>query len=117
MMKIRQNVLDHARKNSIRYVFFVDTDNFLTNPDTLNVLLSRKKTIVGPMLRVTAEVAYSNYWAGTEMSSSVLNLDSTIKNRKIFSSNHANAHMFVMPSLKFRLLKPYCLNLCLCLQE
>ncbi|XP_063686182.1 procollagen galactosyltransferase 2-like [Bolinopsis microptera] len=67
MMKIRQNVLDHARKNSLRYVFFVDTDNFITNPETLNVLLSREKTIVGPMLRVTNEVAYSNYWAGMTM--------------------------------------------------
>ena len=64
MMKIRQNVLDHAREKAIRYVFFVDTDNFITNPETLNVLLSRKKTIVGPMLRVKNDVAYSNYWSG-----------------------------------------------------
>ena len=65
MMRIRQKVIDHARIRDIRYVFFVDSDNFLTNPDTLAVLIGRKKTIVGPMLVVKKDVAYSNYWAGT----------------------------------------------------
>ena len=63
-MKLRQNVLDYARQHNIRYVFFVDTDNFITNPDTLNILISRNKGIVAPMLKINKDVLYSNYWAG-----------------------------------------------------
>ena len=64
LMKIRQNVLDHARSRNIRYVFFVDTDNFIINPNTLQVLINRKKPIVAPMLIVKEKIAYSNFWCG-----------------------------------------------------
>ena len=52
-MKIRQNALEHARASAhIRYIFFVDTDNFITNPNTLRTLISREKGIVAPMLTI-----------------------------------------------------------------
>ena len=62
-MKIRQNVLDEAKSRDVNYVFFVDTDNFITNPETLNILISRKVGIVAPMLKAKNRVSYSNYWA------------------------------------------------------
>lgn len=64
IMKVRQAALDHGRAAGVKYLFVVDTDNFLTNPETLNILISRKKNIVAPMLTITDAVAYSNYWAG-----------------------------------------------------
>lgn len=41
---------------------FADTDNVLTNPDTLNLLIAENKSVVAPMLDSTG--AYSNFWCG-----------------------------------------------------
>lgn len=40
----------------------LDADAFLTNPDTLNLLISKNKTVVAPLL--TSDGLYSNFWAG-----------------------------------------------------
>ncbi|KAF3823350.1 hypothetical protein GH733_010786 [Mirounga leonina] len=41
---------------------FIDVDNFLTNPQTLNLMIAENKTIVAPMLESRA--LYSNFWCG-----------------------------------------------------
>lgn len=41
---------------------YADTDNILTNPDTLNLLIAENKSVIAPML--DSQGAYSNYWCG-----------------------------------------------------
>ncbi|XP_064416916.1 procollagen galactosyltransferase 1 [Latimeria chalumnae] len=62
VMKLRQAALNSAREMWADYILFVDTDNLLTNPETLNLLIAENKTVVAPMLESRA--AYSNFWCG-----------------------------------------------------
>lgn len=41
---------------------YADTDNILTNPDTLNLLIAENKSVIAPMLH--SQGAYSNFWCG-----------------------------------------------------
>lgn len=41
---------------------YADTDNILTNPDTLNLMIAENKSVIAPML--DSQGAYSNYWCG-----------------------------------------------------
>lgn len=41
---------------------YSDTDNILTNPDTLQLLMAENKSVIAPML--DSQSAYSNYWCG-----------------------------------------------------
>lgn len=55
-------------KNSFSFVFsvsviqYADTDNILTNPESLNLLIAENKSVIAPML--DSPGAYSNYWCG-----------------------------------------------------
>jgi collagen beta-1,O-galactosyltransferase len=40
----------------------LDADIFLTNPNTLNLLISKNETVVAPLLK--SDGMYSNFWAG-----------------------------------------------------
>uniref|UniRef100_A0A8C5MHE2 procollagen galactosyltransferase n=1 Tax=Leptobrachium leishanense TaxID=445787 RepID=A0A8C5MHE2_9ANUR len=62
MMKLRQAALRTAREKWSDYILFADADNFLTNPQTLNLLISENMTIVSPMLE--SRTLYSNFWCG-----------------------------------------------------
>ncbi|XP_059848159.1 procollagen galactosyltransferase 1 isoform X1 [Hypanus sabinus] len=62
VMKLRQAALKAARDRWADYILFVDTDNFLTNPNTLTLLIAENKTVVAPML--DSRSAYSNFWCG-----------------------------------------------------
>ncbi|KAE8619650.1 hypothetical protein XENTR_v10009886 [Xenopus tropicalis] len=62
IMKLRQAALTSAREMWADYIFFLDADNLLTNPETLNRLIAENKTIVAPMMESRA--AYSNFWCG-----------------------------------------------------
>ncbi|KAF7243946.1 Procollagen galactosyltransferase 1 [Varanus komodoensis] len=62
VMKLRQAALHHARDIWADYILFVDSDNLLTNPDTLSLLIAENKTVVAPML--DSRAAYSNFWCG-----------------------------------------------------
>ncbi|KAG9488701.1 procollagen galactosyltransferase 1 [Eleutherodactylus coqui] len=62
VMKLRQAALTSAREMWADYIFFLDADNLLTNPDTLSLLIAENKTVVAPMLESRA--AYSNFWCG-----------------------------------------------------
>ncbi|XP_030876456.1 procollagen galactosyltransferase 2 [Leptonychotes weddellii] len=62
VMKLRQAALRTAREKWSDYILFIDVDNFLTNPQTLNLMIAENKTIVAPMLESRA--LYSNFWCG-----------------------------------------------------
>ncbi|KAH0628959.1 hypothetical protein JD844_010627 [Phrynosoma platyrhinos] len=62
IMKLRQAALQSARDIWADYILFVDSDNLLTNPDTLGLLIAENKTVVAPML--DSRAAYSNFWCG-----------------------------------------------------
>uniref|UniRef100_A0A8V0Y5H9 Collagen beta(1-O)galactosyltransferase 1 n=2 Tax=Galloanserae TaxID=1549675 RepID=A0A8V0Y5H9_CHICK len=62
VMKLRQAALRAAREKWSDYVLFLDTDNLLTNPETLNLLIAENKTLVAPMLE--SRFLYSNFWCG-----------------------------------------------------
>ncbi|XP_062891934.1 procollagen galactosyltransferase 1-like [Mobula hypostoma] len=62
VMKLRQAALKAARDRWADYILFIDADNFLTNPNTLTLLIAENKTVVAPML--DSRSAYSNFWCG-----------------------------------------------------
>ncbi|XP_073439011.1 procollagen galactosyltransferase 2 isoform X1 [Dendrobates tinctorius] len=62
VMKLRQAALRTAREKWSDFIFYIDVDNFITNPQTLNHLIEENKTIVAPMLE--SRTLYSNFWCG-----------------------------------------------------
>lgn len=67
VLKLRQNALEEAKKLWANYILFIDSDNFLLNSETLNILMKEEKTIVAPMLRnFHSKSAYSNFWGGVD---------------------------------------------------
>ncbi|XP_078082417.1 procollagen galactosyltransferase 2 [Mustelus asterias] len=62
IMKLKQAALKSARKQWADYILFLDTDNILTNDQTLKLLIAENKTVVAPML--VSQTAYSNFWCG-----------------------------------------------------
>ncbi|KAM8930191.1 procollagen galactosyltransferase 2 [Pelodytes ibericus] len=62
VMKLRQAALRTAREKWSDYILYIDADNFLTNPQTLNLLIRENKTMVSPMLE--SRTLYSNFWCG-----------------------------------------------------
>ncbi|XP_065265570.1 procollagen galactosyltransferase 2 [Emys orbicularis] len=62
VMKLRQAALRTAREKWSDYIMFVDADNLLTNPETLNLMIAENKTVVAPMLE--SRSLYSNFWCG-----------------------------------------------------
>ncbi|KAJ8339021.1 hypothetical protein SKAU_G00358070 [Synaphobranchus kaupii] len=62
VMKLKQAVLKFAKKRWADYLLYADTDNILTNPETLNLLVAENKSVIAPML--DSQTAYSNYWCG-----------------------------------------------------
>ncbi|XP_011498095.1 PREDICTED: glycosyltransferase 25 family member isoform X2 [Ceratosolen solmsi marchali] len=62
IIKLREEVLNYARKIWADFIFMLDADIFLTNPNTLNLLISKNVTVVAPILK--SDGMYSNFWAG-----------------------------------------------------
>ncbi|XP_078282096.1 procollagen galactosyltransferase 1 isoform X2 [Rhinoraja longicauda] len=62
IMKLKQAALKSARKQWADYILYVDTDNILTNNQTLNLLMAENKTLIAPLLM--SQTAYSNFWCG-----------------------------------------------------
>ncbi|XP_030290464.1 procollagen galactosyltransferase 2 isoform X2 [Sparus aurata] len=62
VMKLRQAALKSARERWADYILFVDSDNLLTNPRVLNLLMAENLTLVAPMLE--SRSLYSNFWCG-----------------------------------------------------
>ncbi|XP_041915916.1 probable inactive glycosyltransferase 25 family member 3 [Alosa sapidissima] len=62
LMKLKQGALTFAKKRWADYILYADTDNILTNPETLNLLMAENKSVIAPML--DSQSAYSNFWCG-----------------------------------------------------
>ncbi|KAF6727439.1 Procollagen galactosyltransferase 2 [Oryzias melastigma] len=62
VMKLRQAALRTARERWADYILFADTDNLLTNPRVLDLLIAENLTLVAPMLE--SRSLYSNFWCG-----------------------------------------------------
>lgn len=62
VIKLKEEAINHARKMWADFVFILDADAFLTNPRTLDHLVSKNLTIVAPLLK--SDGMYSNFWAG-----------------------------------------------------
>ncbi|XP_033643048.1 procollagen galactosyltransferase 1-like [Asterias rubens] len=62
LIQLRQTALQEARRQWADYLFAVDVDNFLENPDVLMQLMAHQKTVIAPMLESTK--MYSNFWGG-----------------------------------------------------
>uniref|UniRef100_A0A4W3GK77 Cerebral endothelial cell adhesion molecule n=1 Tax=Callorhinchus milii TaxID=7868 RepID=A0A4W3GK77_CALMI len=62
VMKLKQAALKTARKQWADYIMYVDTDNILSNDQTLKLMIAENKTVVAPMLE--SQTAYSNFWCG-----------------------------------------------------
>ncbi|XP_012689568.2 probable inactive glycosyltransferase 25 family member 3 [Clupea harengus] len=62
LMKLKQGALTFAKKRWADYILYADTDNILTNPETLNLMMAENKSVVAPML--DSQSAYSNFWCG-----------------------------------------------------
>ncbi|KAJ7993017.1 hypothetical protein DPEC_G00268080 [Dallia pectoralis] len=62
VMKLRQAALKAARERWADYILFADSDNLLTNPRVLSLLMAENLTLVAPMLE--SRSLYSNFWCG-----------------------------------------------------
>ncbi|KAG7235695.1 hypothetical protein INR49_002325 [Caranx melampygus] len=62
VMKLRQAALKAARERWADYILFVDSDNLLTNPRVLKLMMAENLTLVAPMLE--SRSLYSNFWCG-----------------------------------------------------
>ncbi|KAI1891637.1 hypothetical protein AGOR_G00145830 [Albula goreensis] len=62
VMKLRQAALRAARERWADYILFVDSDNLLTNPRVLTLMMAENLTLVAPMLE--SRSLYSNFWCG-----------------------------------------------------
>ncbi|XP_048833497.1 procollagen galactosyltransferase 2 isoform X1 [Brienomyrus brachyistius] len=62
VMKLRQAALRAAREHWADYILFADSDNLLTNPRVLTLLIAENRTLVAPMLE--SRSLYSNFWCG-----------------------------------------------------
>ncbi|KAM6921584.1 procollagen galactosyltransferase 2 [Xenentodon cancila] len=62
VMKLRQAALKAAREQWADYILFVDSDNLLTNPRVLDLLMAENLTLVAPMIE--SRSLYSNFWCG-----------------------------------------------------
>lgn len=61
LIDLKEGSLEAARNLGLDFIFFVDTDNLLTNENVLLELVESGKTITSPMLDCVD--GYSNYWA------------------------------------------------------
>ncbi|KAG8296484.1 hypothetical protein J6590_056043 [Homalodisca vitripennis] len=59
---LREQALAFGRRSWADYVWFLDSDVFVTNPRTLHQLISKNHVVTAPMLR--SDGLYSNFWCG-----------------------------------------------------
>uniref|UniRef100_A0A2I3GCQ5 Cerebral endothelial cell adhesion molecule n=1 Tax=Nomascus leucogenys TaxID=61853 RepID=A0A2I3GCQ5_NOMLE len=62
LMELKQEALTFARDWGADYILFADTDNILTNNQTLRLLVGQGLPVVAPML--DSQTYYSNFWCG-----------------------------------------------------
>lgn len=78
---LKMAALRSAETMGADYVFFLDADAILMNPETLKYLISLELAVVAPMLNTTA--SYSNFWAGMDANGQNQHIDrySVIRDR------------------------------------
>ncbi|CAG7838617.1 unnamed protein product [Allacma fusca] len=64
VIRLKEAALQIARKIWADYIWFLDADAFIVDPQTLRRLISKKKDIVAPML--SSGGLYSNFWGGMQ---------------------------------------------------
>ncbi|KAM9642469.1 inactive glycosyltransferase 25 family member 3 [Trichechus inunguis] len=62
LMELKQEALTFSRDWGADYILFADTDNILTNNQTLQLLMEQGLPVVAPML--DSQTYYSNFWCG-----------------------------------------------------
>ncbi|XP_061071565.1 procollagen galactosyltransferase 2 [Conger conger] len=62
VMKLKQAALNFAKRRWADYILYADTDNILTNPKTLSLMVAENRSVIAPMM--DSQTAYSNYWCG-----------------------------------------------------
>ena len=60
LVKLKEEAMLHAKKQSADYVLFLDMDVYLTDPNVIYYLINKNETVVSPML--TSLDTYSNFW-------------------------------------------------------
>lgn len=60
VIELRQEALDYARYRWSDYLFMLDADVYLTEPNTLEFLVMKQEPIIAPMLH--SQGMYSNFW-------------------------------------------------------
>uniref|UniRef100_A0A8C4WZZ5 Glycosyl transferase family 25 domain-containing protein n=1 Tax=Eptatretus burgeri TaxID=7764 RepID=A0A8C4WZZ5_EPTBU len=75
VMRLRQEALNAAHAMHADYVLFVDSDNVLSNRETIQLLMDERLPIVSPML--SSRTTYSNFW-------SAINADGTRKRSMLY---------------------------------
>ncbi|XP_031840465.1 glycosyltransferase 25 family member isoform X2 [Nomia melanderi] len=80
VINLRESCLNAGRNIWADFVLMLDADVFLTNPYTLDKLISKNETVVSPLLK--SDGMYSNFWAG--MNSNYYYLRTDKYNRILF---------------------------------
>ncbi|PSN54543.1 Glycosyltransferase 25 family member [Blattella germanica] len=62
IIQLREEALAAARQKWADYIWFLDGDVFITNPECLKILISKDYTVAAPMLK--SDGLYSNFWCG-----------------------------------------------------
>lgn len=62
IINLRQAALEYARQIWSDYILMIDSDVFLTNPNTLKSLIEKDQVAIAPMLNSID--LYSNFWHG-----------------------------------------------------
>ncbi|XP_077970320.1 procollagen galactosyltransferase 2-like [Styela clava] len=62
LLELRQTALIKARESWADYILYIDADNILMNPYSLQHLMDADKVVVAPMLQSIS--LYSNFWGG-----------------------------------------------------
>uniref|UniRef100_A0A2P2I1M3 Glycosyltransferase 25 family member-like n=1 Tax=Hirondellea gigas TaxID=1518452 RepID=A0A2P2I1M3_9CRUS len=62
IIKLKETALQKARQTWTDYVWFLDVDVFITEPDLINILLEENVAIISPMIDSLGR--YSNFWGG-----------------------------------------------------
>ncbi|CAI8043596.1 Procollagen galactosyltransferase 1 [Geodia barretti] len=59
---VQQTALEAGRRSGAQYFFVLNTDNFITNPQTLRLLIAEDRVVTAPMLNSEGNAAFSNFW-------------------------------------------------------
>ncbi|XP_048774539.1 procollagen galactosyltransferase 1-like isoform X2 [Ostrea edulis] len=66
VITLREEAVQATRKAWADYLFMLDADIVLENPNTLALLIDAKQPIVAPMLNASIGETYSNFWGGMD---------------------------------------------------